>query len=145
MLLLTPKPEPVSSFRAKIVHWVSESLHSFKTVENQGFQSLMKTGRLEYYIPSPSTVSCDVWLVFARTHQRVAKMLQVSSNHALWNIHIKEPHQEYDGKISFTTDAWSSPNHWAFVAFLVHLEHKGVLLSLPLNIIEVAMVQNLPW
>jgi hypothetical protein len=83
MLLLTPKPEPVSSFRAEIVRWVSESLRSFETVKDRGFQSLMKTGRPEYYIPSPSTVSRDVRLVFARTRQRVAKMLQVSSNHAL--------------------------------------------------------------
>ncbi|KAG2091017.1 uncharacterized protein F5147DRAFT_748161 [Suillus discolor] len=51
---------------------------------------------------------------------------------------------EYDGKINFTTDAWSSPNHRAFVAFSVHLEHNGIPLSLPLNIIEVAKVRNLP-
>jgi hypothetical protein len=38
----------------------------------------MKTGRPEYYLPSPSTVSRDVRLVFARTRKHVAKMLQVS-------------------------------------------------------------------
>ncbi|KAG1723998.1 hypothetical protein EDD22DRAFT_982907 [Suillus occidentalis] len=80
-------------------------------VKDQGFQSLMKTGRPEYYIPSPSTIS-------------LAKMLQ-----------------EYDSKINFTTDTWSSPNHRAFVAFSVHLEHKGIPLSLPLDIIEVAKLE----
>jgi hypothetical protein len=47
-------------------------------------------------------------------------------------------YQDYSGKVSFTTDAWTSPNHRAFVAFCVHLEHKGVPLSMPLDVIEVA-------
>jgi hypothetical protein len=37
----------------------------------------MKTGRPEYYLPSPSTVSRDVKKVFARTRERIAAMLQV--------------------------------------------------------------------
>lgn len=36
----------------------------------------MKTGRPEYYLPSPSTVSRDVKLVFAQTRQRIATMLR---------------------------------------------------------------------
>lgn len=61
----------------EIVRWVSESLRPFTIVQDRGFQSLMKTGRPEYYIPSSSTVSRDVKLVFARTRQHIAKMLQV--------------------------------------------------------------------
>ena len=38
--------------RAEIVCWVSESLQLFSIVEDRGFQSLMKTGRPAYYIPS---------------------------------------------------------------------------------------------
>ncbi|KAF8326248.1 hypothetical protein F5887DRAFT_900191, partial [Amanita rubescens] len=52
--------------RAAIVRWVSESVRPFKIVADRGFQFLMKTGRPEYYIPSPTTVSRDVRLVFAR-------------------------------------------------------------------------------
>jgi hypothetical protein len=37
----------------------------------------MKTGRPEYYIPSPSTVSRDVKKVFAKVRNRIARMLQV--------------------------------------------------------------------
>ncbi|KAG1861978.1 hypothetical protein C8R48DRAFT_583107, partial [Suillus tomentosus] len=109
--------------RAEIVRWVAESLCPFNIVKNRAFQSLMKTGRPEYYIPSPSTVSRDVRLVFARTRKRVAKMLQ-----------------EYDGKINFTTDGWTSPNHRALVAFSAHFEHKGEPLSIPLDVIEVGKV-----
>ena len=66
--------------RAEIVHWVSENFWPFKIVEDRRFQSLMKTGRPEQYIPSASTVSRDVKLVFAQTRERMAKMLQVRSH-----------------------------------------------------------------
>ncbi|KAF8121439.1 hypothetical protein EV363DRAFT_1185876 [Boletus edulis] len=112
--------------KAEIVRWVCESLRPFAIVKDRGFQSLMKTGRPEYYIPSESTVSRDVRLVFARTRVRVAKMLK-----------------EYDGKLNFTTDAWTAPNHRALVAFSVHLEHKGTPLHFPLDVIEVAKVTYL--
>ncbi|KAF8645402.1 hypothetical protein AX14_009239, partial [Amanita brunnescens Koide BX004] len=73
------------------------------------------------YIPSPSTVSWDVWLVFIKTQQRIARMLD-----------------EYAGCLSFTMDTWTSPNHRAYVAVSVHLEKKGVPFSMILDTIEVA-------
>jgi len=51
--------------RAEIVRWVAESKRPFNIVSDRGFQNLMKTGRPEYYIPSPATVSRDVKKVFA--------------------------------------------------------------------------------
>ena len=60
--------------RAEIVRWVAESLRPYSIVEDRGFQSLMKTGRPEYYIPSRVTVSRDVHLIFARTRNRIAQM-----------------------------------------------------------------------
>ena len=81
----------------------------------------MKTGRPDHYIPSPSTVSRDVKTVFARTRKRIAKTLQ-----------------EYDGRISFATDAWTSPNHKAYVAVTAHLEHEGTPVSMILDVVEVA-------
>ncbi|KIK42769.1 hypothetical protein CY34DRAFT_65992, partial [Suillus luteus UH-Slu-Lm8-n1] len=83
-----------SETKAEIVRWVSESLRPFEVVNDRGFRSLMKTGRPEYYIPSPSTVSHDVKLVFANVRKRIARMLQ-----------------DYDGDLNFATDAWTSPNH----------------------------------
>ena len=95
-------------------------------MKDRGFRALMKTGRPEYYLPSPATVSRDVRLVFARTRQRVATMLR-----------------GYDGKLNFTTDAWSSPNHHSFMAFSVHLERAGQLLTFPLDVVEVGKVGSL--
>lgn len=39
--------------------------------------------------------------------------------------------------LSFGTDAWSSPNHKAYVAITVHLEVNGEPLCLLLDIVEV--------
>lgn len=64
-----------TKLKAKIVCWVAESKRPFNIVSDQSFQSLMKTGRLEYYIPSPSTVSQDVKKVFANAQKHIAKML----------------------------------------------------------------------
>ncbi|EIW58947.1 uncharacterized protein TRAVEDRAFT_103266, partial [Trametes versicolor FP-101664 SS1] len=90
-------------------------------VHDPGFLSLMKTGRPGYYVPSPSTVSQDVKMVFARTRERIAQLLQ-----------------DYEGKLSFGTDAWTSPNHRAFVVITVHLEVDGQPLRLLLDLVEVA-------
>jgi hypothetical protein len=53
-------------------------MRPFSVVKDRGFQSLMKTGRPGYYIPSPATVSRDVKIVFVKSRQRIAEMLQVS-------------------------------------------------------------------
>ena len=63
--------------RAEIVRWVAESKRPFQIVKDRGFQTLMKTGRPAYQIPSPETVSRDVKKVFVRVCMRIAKMLQV--------------------------------------------------------------------
>jgi hypothetical protein len=46
--------------------------------------------------------------------------------------------QEFDGKLNFATDCWTSPNHRAFAAVTVHLEHDGKPLSMLLDIVEIA-------
>jgi hypothetical protein len=51
--------------------------------------------------------------------------------------------QEYEGKLSFATDAWTSPNHKAYVAVTVHLEMNGEPVSMILDVVEVAKVKYL--
>ncbi len=86
----------------------------------------MKTGRPGYYIPSPSTCSRDAKAAFARARTKMARILR-----------------EYEGKVSFATDAWTSPNHHAFMAVTAHLEHNGEPLCFLLDIVEVAKVRTL--
>ena len=46
--------------------------------------------------------------------------------------------QNYDGSLSFATDAWTLPNHKAYVAVTVHFEEKGIPVSMLLDIVDVA-------
>lgn len=121
--------------RAEFVRWVCESKRPFQIVEDCAFKSLMKTGRPGYTIPSASTISRDVKKVFANVRQRVAKMLQVC---LLYSSCFMSSliFQDYDGQLNFATDAWTSPNNRAFVAFTVHFEHDGEPISMLLDIVE---------
>ena len=47
--------------------------------------------------------------------------------------------KNYDGRLSFATDAWTSPNQRAFIAITVHLEHEGEPLSMLLDVVKVAI------
>ncbi|KAF8264388.1 hypothetical protein EI94DRAFT_1554650, partial [Lactarius quietus] len=105
---------------AKFVCWVTENKRPFQIVNDRAFQSLMKMGRLESYIPCAETISCDVKKAFIDARGHIATMLQ-----------------EYDGKLSFATDAWTSPNQKAYVAITVHLECDGKPLSTLLDVVEV--------
>ncbi|KIK40528.1 hypothetical protein CY34DRAFT_87177, partial [Suillus luteus UH-Slu-Lm8-n1] len=87
------------------------------------FVLLMKTGWPEYYIPSPSTVSRDVKLVFVNIRKCIVRMLQT-----------------YNWELNFATDAWTSLNHKVFIAMLVHFEYNGEPLAILLDIVEVAKV-----
>ncbi|KAF9510256.1 hypothetical protein BS47DRAFT_1300400, partial [Hydnum rufescens UP504] len=42
------------------------------------------------------------------------------------------------GHLNFGTDAWSSPNHQALVAFTVHYASEGKVESFLLDVVEVA-------
>ncbi|KAI0776428.1 hypothetical protein BC629DRAFT_1290519, partial [Irpex lacteus] len=104
----------------KPVTFSTRQLTRSETRFDRGFVRLMKTGRPQHWLPSPSTISRDTKRVFIRVRQRISNMLR-----------------EYPGRLSFTADAWTSPNHRAFVAFLVHLEHDGKPLCFPLDVLEV--------
>jgi hypothetical protein len=49
--------------------------------------------------------------------------------------------REYDGRLNFATDAWSSPSHKAFIALSVHLEHDRKPIAMILDIVEVVEVK----
>ncbi|KAJ8591954.1 hypothetical protein M405DRAFT_700280, partial [Rhizopogon salebrosus TDB-379] len=114
-----------SSFERKSKGKVTYShrQHTKTETNDRGFQSLMKTGRPEYYLPSPST------------GLRLLKT-QTGDVNTRWIL----CYQEYDGELNFATDAWTSPNHKAFVAVSVHLEHEGKPLAMVLDVVEVAQV-----
>jgi hypothetical protein len=48
------------------------------------------------------------------------------------------PVQEHEGALSFATDAWTSPNHKAYVAITVHFEYEGKPIAMLLDLVELA-------
>ena len=46
--------------------------------------------------------------------------------------------QKHDEVLNFATDAWTSPNHRAYVAVTVHFEKQGTLVSMLLDLVQVA-------
>src|SRR5436190_533781 len=48
------------------------------------------------------------------------------------------PIQEHEGTLSFETDAWTSPNHKAYVAITIHFEHDEKPICLLLDLVKVA-------
>ena len=66
-------------YRAEIVRWVAENKQPFQIVnhDDRVFQSLMKTGRPGYHIPSAETVSRDVKQVFVEVRKHISEMLKV--------------------------------------------------------------------
>ncbi|KAF9014406.1 hypothetical protein BDZ89DRAFT_1023433, partial [Hymenopellis radicata] len=88
-------------------------------VADRAFHKLMKTGRPSTYIPHPTTVSRDTKTLFAKTRRRLAKKFKALR----CRFHI-------------ALDAWTSPNHKAFVAYTVHWEENGERMSTVLDFRE---------
>ncbi|KAJ7016341.1 hypothetical protein C8F04DRAFT_981906, partial [Mycena alexandri] len=92
-------------------------------VEDREFKYILGAGRPEFRLPGRRTVARDLHTAYQRSRSYVQTLLE-----------------EYPGRLSFSTDAWTSPNHRAFVAWIVHLQHEGELLSFPLDVYEVPEV-----
>jgi len=50
--------------------------------------------------------------------------------------------QEHEGKLNFTTDAWTSSNHKAFVAVTVHFKLNGKPVCMMLDLVEVVTLHS---
>ncbi|KAJ7715100.1 hypothetical protein B0H14DRAFT_2413324, partial [Mycena olivaceomarginata] len=87
-------------------------------------EELLLAGRPELTVPSRRTIGHDLNAAFNRCSQRIVHMLE-----------------NYNGRVSFATDAWTSPNHRAFVAWTAHLQHEGQPLVFLLDIFEVPEVR----
>ena len=48
--------------------------------------------------------------------------------------------QEYEGNISFATNAWTSPNHYAYVALMAHFKTQGQPIVIVLDVVEMPKV-----
>ena len=56
---------------------------------------------------------------------------------------VTHPVQDHLGQIHFATETWALPNHCAFITWIVHLHHKGHILTFLLDIIKVPKVYSI--
>jgi hypothetical protein len=105
---------------AHIAKWVAESNRPANIVSDPELINLLTTGHPHLKVPSPNTVRRDVKVAHVKCRERIINLLQ-----------------DYPGRIHFATDAWTSTNHHAFVAWTVHLKHNGNMLAFLLDILEV--------
>jgi len=106
--------------RAHLVKWIAENNRPANILIDRELITILTAGRPHITVPSPKTVTRDVKASFEACRERIGKLLR-----------------EHPGRLHFGTDAWTSPNQRAFVAWTVHLEHESQMLSFLLDIIEV--------
>jgi hypothetical protein len=94
-------------------------------INDRALRDLLTAGRPSIDLPSDDTISRDIKTSFEKCWVRIAKLLQ-----------------DHPGCIHFAMDAWTSPNHRAFVVWTVHLEYEGDMLSFLLDIIELPEVRH---
>jgi hypothetical protein len=99
---------------------VTENNRPSNIVNDRELRELLKAGRPNIEIPSPWTVNRDIQASFKKCRDHITKLLQ-----------------QYPGRLHFATDAWTSPNHRVFVAWTVHMEHEGRMVTFLLDIVEV--------
>ncbi|KAJ6512712.1 hypothetical protein C8R45DRAFT_813319, partial [Mycena sanguinolenta] len=109
--------------RAHFVRWIAEANRAVKIVEDRELKELLEAGRPDFKTPSRRTVARDLNTAYERCSGRIQELLE-----------------NYPGCLSFATDAWTSPNHRAFVAWTVHLQYEGQPLVFLLDIYEVPEV-----
>ena len=97
---------------AHIVKWVAKSNCPANITSNPELVELLTTGHPYHKVPSPSTVQHDVKAAYLKCHEHIAKLLQ-----------------DHPGHVYFATDVWTSTNHYAFIAWTMHLKYNGVMLA----------------
>jgi len=118
--MIARKPRQLMYCSAHIAKWVAENNRPANIVSDSELIELLTTGRPNVKIPSPNTVRRDVKAAYEKCRERISKLLR-----------------DHPGRIHFATDAWTSPNHRAFVAWTMHLEHEGSMLAFLLDVVEV--------
>jgi hypothetical protein len=113
----------IVSSRARLVKWVTENNRPTNIVNDRELEQLLTAGRPHIKIPSTATLSRDVKACFKKCRERVGKLLK-----------------EHPGHVHIASDAWTSPNHRAFIAWTVHLEHEGQMLAFLLDMVEIPEV-----
>ena len=123
-----------------LIKRITENNWLINIINDHELRDLLMAGHPSIDLPSTTTISRDIKTSFEKCWERIAKLLQV--HQTVLNILqlLILFHQEHPGHVHFATDTWTLPNHCVFVAWTVHLEYQGEMLSFLLDIIELPEV-----
>ncbi|KAG1748947.1 uncharacterized protein EDB91DRAFT_1244750 [Suillus paluster] len=107
--------ECTRAMKANLVRWITGNNRPVNIINDRALRDLLLSGRPNIELSSHFTISHDIRASFEKSQERIGKLLQ-----------------EHAGRLHFATDAWTSPNHRSFIAWTVHLEHEGEIISLSL-------------
>ena len=110
---------------AHLVKWLTENNRPINIINDRELQNLLTAGHPSIQLPTNPVILNDIHASFEKCRERIAKLLR-----------------EHPGHLHFATDAWTSPNHRAFVAWTVHLEYEGEMLAFLLDIVELPEVRQ---
>ena len=106
-----------------LVQWITENCRPVQAVEDWQLHVLLSAGCPFINLPSHMTCSRDIIAAYKEAHKVVTKLLQ-----------------EMPSYLHFDTDAWTSPNHCAFIVWMVQFEFQGEIVNFLLEIIKVPEV-----
>lgn len=105
----------------ELVKWIVMNQHAFTTVEERGFHDFIHTLYPTAKIPSADTIKSYISNFYEADKEKIQ------------NILLNVP-----GKISFTTDCWTSPSIKSFLSITAHFINKDwELQHILLDFIEV--------
>lgn len=103
------------------MNWVAERNRPVDIVQDPEFRYPYTVAWPNLVMPSPNTVRRDIKVIYAKCRDRVTTLLR-----------------NYPGRIHLGTDAWTSTNHHALVAWTVHFIYEGRMMAFLLDIVELA-------
>lgn len=107
--------------RKKLVQWIVIDQHSFTTVNESTFLEFIQTLSPTVKIPSASSIKRSIDSFYLGEQKKIQKILQ-----------------EIQGRISFTTDIWTSVSIKAFMVITAHfIDTEWKLQSIILDFVQI--------
>jgi hypothetical protein len=122
------------------VRWLTENNRPINIINDRELRELLMAGRPHISLPGRTTIVRDINASYLNCRKRVTTLLHVSTNLFFRLPATDALQQAYTGRLHIATDAWTSPNHRAFVAWTVHFQYKGEMLGVLIDINDVPEV-----
>ena len=109
-------------FRESLVHWIVSTDQPFTVVETDSFKEMIKLCNKNAAIPSADTVKGDILEMFKQKRDVLRTKLH-----------------DFDCRMSFTLDGWTTPNNKAFLGITIHyIDNNWTLQDILMDVVELS-------